>query len=588
MILEMSIQQTSLRTHNCGELTISDIGKDVVLCGWVQEMQNRKIAFINMRDRFGITQIVVQPNNENYQLTANLRREDVIQVKGKIVERSAKNPKIPTGEIEIIPIEIKVLNTSLTPPFLIEDKCDANLDLRMKYRYLDIRRKPVLDALVLRHKVTHLARNFLNKHDFLEIETPFLIKSTVGGARDFVVPSRMNPGEFYALPQSPQLFKQTLMVAGIDRYYQLARCYRDEELRMDRQPEFTQIDAELSFVTQTDVMNIFENFIKYIFRKIKNIEFEQFPIMEYCDAIKYYGIDKPDLRFEMKFVDITTLIKSNKSGFTLFDDAEIIVGFKVSELGMASNSDIRTYINMSQEAGCNGLVWVKINEKITSSVGKYYSESDLKTWANIFDAKNNDLLLIFAGQTNKTLTALGKFRLAMGDKLNLRDPYVFKPLWVVNFPLFEWNEEENKFTSTHHPFTLPLEEDLPLLETNLGAVRSHTYDFVLNGVEVGGGSIRIHDDELQMLMFKHLGLTEQDTNDQFGFLLNAFKYGAPPHGGIAFGLDRLCAMLYGSSSIRDVIAFPKNSRGICQMIDAPGMISQKQLDELHIAVTSNK
>ncbi len=584
----MSNQQTSLRTHNCGELTILDIGKDVVLCGWVQEMQNRKIAFINMRDRFGITQIVVQPNNENYQLTANLKREDVIQVKGKIVERSAKNPKIPTGEIEIIPIEIKILNTSLTPPFLIEDKCDANLDLRMKYRYLDIRRKPVLDALVLRHKVTHLARNFLNKHDFLEIETPFLIKSTVGGARDFVVPSRMNPGEFYALPQSPQLFKQTLMVAGIDRYFQLSRCFRDEELRADRQPEFTQIDCEMSFVTQEDSIIMFENFIKYIFRKIKNIEFEQFPIMEYCDTIKYYGIDKPDLRFEMKFVDITTLNKSSKSGFTLFDDAEIIVGFKVSELGMASNSDVRTYINMSQESGCNGLVWVKINEKITSSVGKYYSENDLKSWANMFDAKNNDLLLIFAGQTNKTLTALGKFRLAMGDKLNLRDPNIFKPLWVVNFPLFEWNEEENKFTSTHHPFTLPLEEDLPLLETNLGAVRSHTYDFVLNGVEVGGGSIRIHDDELQMLMFKHLGLTEQDTNDQFGFLLNAFKYGAPPHGGIAFGLDRLCAMLYGSSSIRDVIAFPKNSRGICQMIDAPGIISQKQLDELHIAVTSNK
>ncbi len=588
----MSKHQTSLRTHNCGELGELNIGETVTLCGWVQELQNRKLAFINLRDRFGLIQIIVDPQNINYPIAVSLKREDVIQVKGKIVERSAKNsaknPKISTGEIEIVPIEIKMLNRSLTPPFLIEDKCDTQLDLRMKYRYLDIRRKPVMDALILRHKVTQFARNYLNKHDFLEIETPTLIKSTVGGARDFVVPSRMNPGEFYALPQSPQLFKQTLMVAGIDRYYQLARCYRDEELRADRQPEFTQIDCELSFCDTKDVINMFENMIKYIFRKIKNIEFEQFPIMEYSDAIKFYGIDKPDIRFEMKFVDITTLIKSNKNGFTLFDDAEIIVGFNVIGLGMASNSDIRTYINMSQEAGCNGLVWVKINEKITSSVGKYYSENDLKNWGDMFDAKNNDLLLIFAGQRNKTLTALGKFRLVMGDKLNLRDPTIFKPLWVINFPLFEWNEEENKFTSTHHPFTLPLEEDLPLLETDLGLVRSHTYDFVLNGVEVGGGSIRIHNDELQMLMFKHLGLTEHDANDQFGFLLNAFKYGAPPHGGIAFGLDRLCAMLYGTASIRDLIAFPKNSRGICQMIDAPGIISQKQLDELHIEVTSNK
>jgi aspartyl-tRNA synthetase len=579
-------QQSSYRTNNCGELTLLDIGKCVTLCGWIQDITNRKIIFIKLRDRFGITQLTISPENTNYQLASTFKREYVIQVIGTVVECTNK-PRIRTvtSDIEIIPVSLSLINTSLTPPFLIEDNTNGHLDIRMQYRYLDIRRKPVLNALMLRHKVAQITRQFLSDHDFLEIETPFLINSTPEGARDFVVPSRMNPGEFYALPQSPQILKQTLMISGVDRYFQIVKCFRDEDLRADRQPEFTQIDCEMSFVNQNDVMKMFEKFMKHILKTIREIDYvEPFPVMDYADAMTYYGSDKPDIRFGMKFVDMTLIVKGKdkNKGFALFDNAEIVVGFCVEGRGSASKTELQSYIEMSQELGATGLVWVKTTSKPTSSVNKFYSEEDLKLWAEKFNANNNDLLIILAGPAEKTQLTLGKLRLALADKLNLRDPNVFKPLWVVNFPLLEWNEEEQRYNSMHHPFTKPLNEDLPLLDTNPGTVRAYAYDLVLNGVETGGGSIRIHDNSLQMLMFKHLGFTEQSANKQFGFLLEALQYGAPPHGGIAFGLDRLCTLLGGETSIRDCMAFPKNNRGRCPMMGAPSVITKEQLDELHI------
>lgn len=577
-----SKQQSYIRTHNCGELTPLDDNKHVSLCGWVQDITNRKVIFIKLRDRFGIIQILVPVDNPNYGLANTLKREYVIQVTGTVIKLAQKRDKtILTENIEIIPDTITIINTSLTPPFVIEDKIDTNLDTRLQYRYLDIRRNPVKNALILRHKVARIARNYLSDHDFLEVETPFLIKSTPEGARDFVVPSRMNPGEFYALPQSPQTLKQTLMIAGIDRYYQIVKCFRDEELRSDRQPEFTQIDCEMSFVNQDDVMNMFENFIKHILKEIKNIDYvEPFPIMEYADAMKYYGSDKPDIRFGMKFIDMTTVVKKTNSEFIPFNNAEAIIGLRIEN--SSNKKDIKQYIDMCHALGMTQYAWVKIVENPISNVNKFYSPEDFKLWGQLFDAHENDLIILFAGPLNDTLLTLGKFRLLVGTYLNLRNPEEFKPLWVTKFPLLEWNKDEQRYNSMHHPFTCPLEEDLPLLETDPGSVRAYAYDLVLNGVEAGGGSIRIHDNNLQMLMFKHLGFTEQSANEQFGFLLKAFQYGAPPHGGIAFGLDRLCTLLGGQTSIRDYMAFPKNNQGRCPMISAPSQITNEQLNELHI------
>lgn len=580
-----SLQSSSYRTHNCGELRITDIGLDVALCGWVQKMRNLNVCFIDIRDRFGITQIVVEQtkSDELYNKATSLGREYVILVKGIVRERIAKNKVNPTGDIEIDPTEIMILSTSKTPPFLIEDKTDGLNDIRMQYRFLDIRRNPIRENIMLRHKVSQLSRNFLSLHDFIEVETPILIKSTPGGARDFVVPSRMNPGQFYALPQSPQTFKQTLMVAGIDRYYQIAKCFRDEELRADRQPEFTQIDCEMSFVNQEDVINIFETFIKHILFEIKGVTIgNPIPRMTYADAMKYYGSDKPDIRFEMKLVELTDIVKGK--GFSIFYNAELVVGFCCKNLGGASKGDITKFTELakSKEIGANGLIWVKTKPTPISSVSKFYNEDDLRNWAKIFDADDNDLLIIFSGNEHTTRASIGKMRLAMGSYLHLRDPNNFEPLWVTDFPLFEWNEEDNKWSSTHHPFTSPNYDDIKLLNTDPGKVRAIAYDLVLNGWEIGGGSIRIHDKATQILMFEHLGFTEDMAMDQFGFLLKAFEYGAPPHGGIAFGLDRLCAILGGQESIRENIAFPKNNNGKDVLIGAPSPIEQKQLDELCI------
>jgi len=552
-------------------------------------MRDKKVVFIDIRDRFGITQVIVEANAADLRAKAiKLGREWVISVTGVVRERSAKNPKNPTGDVEIIPTDITVFSESLTPPFLIEDKTDAHNDIRMQYRYLDIRRNPVRENLILRHKVAQLTRTFLSNNDFIEVETPILIKSTPEGARDFVVPSRMNPGQFYALPQSPQTFKQTLMVAGIDRYFQIAKCFRDEELRADRQPEFTQIDCEMSFVKQEDVLNMFEKFMKHIFKEIRGLEFpDPFPRMPYSDAMKYYGIDKPDIRFGMKLTEITSIVKGK--GFALFDNAELVVGICVPNIGTTtSKNDITKYTEMAKhkDIGASGLIWVRTTAQPTSSVGKFYNEEDLKGWAKTFEAGENDILFIFSGPEEATRVAMGRMRLAMGSKLGLRNPDDFKPLWVTDFPLLEWNEDDNRWNAMHHPFTSPLHEDIPLLESNPKAARAIAYDMVLNGMEVGGGSIRIHDRDLQLLMFKHLGFTIESATEQFGFLLKAFQYGAPPHGGIAFGLDRLCALLGGQDSIREFMAFPKNNSGKDVMIGAPSPIEKKQMNELCIISTS--
>ena len=576
------------RTNTCGELRISDVGKEVTLAGWVQ--RSRKMGgmtFIDLRDRYGITQIVF--NNEvDAQLcdSANqLGREFVVAVTGKVAERSSKNAHLDTGDIEIIASALKVLNRSEIPPFTIEDNTDGGDDLRMKYRYLDLRRPTVRKNLELRHRICFELRRFLNDHNFLEVETPILIKSTPEGARDFVVPSRMNPGQFYALPQSPQLYKQLLMVSGFDRYFQIAKCFRDEDLRADRQPEFTQIDCEMSFVEQEDVLQLFEAMMKHIFKYVKNIDFnDPFPRMTWADAMKYYGSDKPDIRFGMKFVELKDLTEGNN--FAVFDSAEYVgaicakgcAGYTRKQL-----DELTDFVKRPQ-IGAKGLVWVKFEEdgSVKSSVSKFYSDDELRAWGERCDAQKGDLLLILAGGTMKMRKALGELRLEMGNRLGLRDKSVYAPLWVIDFPLFEWDEETQRFYAMHHPFTSPNPEDVPMLRTDPGKVRATAYDMVVNGVELGGGSIRIHDSELQNTMFELLGFTKEQAENQFGFLMNAFKFGAPPHGGLAFGLDRVVSILAELDTIRDVIAFPKNNSGRDVMNDAPSEIADEQLDELFI------
>ena len=576
-----------LRTHTCGELRITDIGNHITLCGWAQRSRDLGgMTFIDLRDRYGITQLAfnMEENPILCDQARKIGREFVLQIVGVVRERSSKNIKIETGEIEIVCSEIKILNTSLTPPFTIEDETDGGDELRMKYRYLDLRRNAVRKNLQLRHKMAQQTRSFLDSKEFIEVETPVLIKSTPEGARDFVVPSRMNPGEFYALPQSPQTFKQLLMVSGFDRYYQIVKCFRDEDLRADRQPEFTQIDCEMSFVEQEDILNMFEGLVKHLFATVKGIDIENMPRMTYTDAMKYYGCDKPDTRFEMKFVELNDVLKNK--GFKVFDDAELVVGINAkgcSEYTRKQLDELTEFVKKPQ-IGATGLVYAKVNldGTIKSSVDKFYDADALKKWQDKFDAKPGDLILILAGNADKTRKALSELRLEMGTRLGFRDQNKFSCLWVLDFPLLEFNEEENRYFAMHHPFTSPKPEDISLLETNLGAVRANAYDMVINGVEVGGGSVRIFNKDLQKKMFSVLGFTDEEAQNQFGFLMNAFEFGAPPHAGIAFGFDRLCSLFGGENSIRDFIAFPKNNSGRDVMIDAPSLIDEKQLKELSI------
>ncbi len=576
------------RTHTCGELRASHINDSVTLCGWVQKTRLLGgMTFIDLRDRYGITQLVFD-DSKNPQVAnkaQELGREFVIQIKGTVIERESKNKKIPTGEIEIMVNELIVLNKSEMPPFTIEDESDGGDELRMKYRYLDLRRNPLQKALALRHKMAVEIRNYLSNQDFLEIETPFLIKSTPEGARDFVVPSRMNTNEFYALPQSPQTFKQLLMVSGYDRYFQIVKCFRDEDLRADRQPEFTQIDCEMAFVERDDVLNVFEGLTKHLLKVIRNVDYtNDFPRMPYSEAMELYGSDKPDIRFGMTFNNITDLVKGK--GFKVFDDAEYIAG--ICAEGCASYSrkelDKLTDFVRKPQIGANGLVYVKVNEdgSFKSSVDKFFNQEQLNEWATQMNAKKGDLLLILAGNKKKTQTALCELRLEMGKRLNLLDDNVFAPLWVVDFPLLEWDEESQRYHAMHHPFTSPKPEHEHLFDTDPSQINANAYDLVINGVEIGGGSIRIHDKELQAKMFKALGFTDEEAQAQFGFLMNAFKYGAPPHGGVAFGFDRWVALFAGMHSIRDTIAFPKNNSGRDVMIDSPSTISEQQLKELQL------
>ena len=578
------------RTHTCGELKLSDRGKNVTLAGWVQRSRDfGGMTFIDLRDRYGITQLVfnIAVNSDLCGKARQLGREYVIQARGMVEERSNKNLKIPTGEIEIIVSEIKVLNNSDLPPFTIEDETDGGDELRMKFRYLDLRRNPVKENLILRHRVAKEARNFLDSEGFIEVETPVLIKSTPEGARDFVVPSRLQPGTFYALPQSPQTFKQLIMVAGLDRYFQIVKCFRDEDLRADRQPEFTQIDCEMSFVERDDILNTFEGLARYLFREIKGITFDKpFPRMSYEEALTNYGSDKPDLRFGMKFTEITGQVKG--AGFSVFDSAGYIGGIcaeGASEYTRKQLDELTEFVKKPQ-IGAKGLVYIKYGSDGTlkSTIDKFYSADALKALADTINAKPGDLILVLAGEKKKTLTALSELRLEMGRRLGLRNREQFVPLWVVDFPLLEWDDETKRFYAMHHPFTSPKPEDLHLMESEPGRVHANAYDLVINGIEIGGGSIRIHDSSIQKLMFKVLGFTETEADEQFGFLVNAFRYGAPPHGGIAFGFDRWVALFGGEESIRDFIAFPKNNAGRDVMIETPSVISQKQLDELMISI----
>ena len=578
-----------LRTNTCGELSISNCNQSVILSGWVQRSRDLGgMTFIDLRDRYGITQLVfnMETNAELCEKARKLGREFVIQVKGTVAERSNKNLKIPTGEIEIIVNEIKILNASKTPPFTIEDNTDGGDELRMKYRYLDLRRNQVKQNMVLRHKLSILIRNYLNDLSFVEIETPYLIKSTPEGARDFVVPSRMNPNEFYALPQSPQTYKQLLMISGFDRYFQIVRCFRDEDLRADRQPEFTQIDCEMSFVEQEDILNLFEGLMTFLFKEAKGIEITEFPRITWADAMKYYGSDKPDIRFGMKFVELNDLAQNK--GFSVFDDAELVVGICAEGCAQYTRKQLDELVDFVKrpQVGANGLVYIKYNDDGTlkSSVDKFFTPEQLLEIAKKFEAKEGDLILIMAGKEEKTQNSLGVLRLEMGNRLGLRDSSKYSPLWVVDFPLLEWDEETNRFYAKHHPFTAPKPEDYPMLFTSPKDVRANAYDLVINGVEIGGGSIRIYDKEMQGDMFKVLGISEETVNSQFGYLLNAFEYGAPPHGGIAFGFDRLCSIFGGIESIRDFIAFPKNNNGRDTMSDAPSLIAQDQLDELKLSL----
>ena len=579
------------RTNTCGELNLQNVGQEVTLCGWVQRSRDLGgMTFVDLRDRYGITQLAfnMETNAGLCDQARRLGREYVIQVKGIVIERASKNTKIPTGEIEIEVKELNVLNEAKTPPFTIEDVSDGGDDLRMKYRYLDIRRNPVRRNLELRHRMAMLVRNYLSEKDFLEIETPMLIKSTPEGARDFVVPSRMNPGEFYALPQSPQQYKQLLMVAGMDRYFQIVRCFRDEDLRADRQPEFTQIDCEMSFVEQEDVLNMFEGLAKHLFKEVKGLEFGDFPRMSWHDAMRLYGSDKPDIRFGMQFVELNEVAKGH--GFGLFDSSELVVGINAEGCAGYTRKQLDAltdYVKRPQ-VGAGGMVYVKYNPdgSFKSSVDKFYTQDNLKAIAAKFDAKPGDLMLILCGPAMKTRVQLCALRLEMASQLGLRNPDQFAPLWVVDFPLLEWDEETQRYYAMHHPFTAPKPEDESLLDdqSRWGDIRANAYDIVINGVEVGGGSIRIHDRTLQNKMFHTLGFTDDKAAEQFGFLMDAFTYGAPPHAGLAFGFDRLCSLFGGADSIRDFIAFPKNNSGRDVMSGSPAPIAQEQLDELQIAL----
>ncbi len=578
------------RTHTCGELRLENVGTEVTLSGWVQRVRKLGgMTFIDLRDRYGITQLVVNENAsaEVIETTSHLGREFVVSIAGKVVERASKNGKMATGDVEISLDTLTVLNKSETPPFTIEDDTDGGEEIRMKYRYLDLRRNPLKKALALRHRMAQEIRSYLDSQDFMEIETPYLIKSTPEGARDFVVPSRMNQGEFYALPQSPQTFKQLLMVAGYDRYFQIVRCFRDEDLRADRQPEFTQIDCEMAFVERNDILNLFEGMAKQLFKSVLNVEFaDEFPRMSYADAMTFYGSDKPDIRFDMRFVELTDIAKGKD--FVVFDSADYIGGIVATGAAEYTRKQLDELTKFVQrpQVGAKGLVYIRYNADGTlkSSVDKFFNEAELKTIAQKMGAQPNDLILILAGNQKKTLSALNDLRLEMGTQLGLRDNSTFAPLWVVDFPLLEWDDDTQRFYAMHHPFTAPNIEDLELFTTDPGKVRANAYDFVVNGMEIGGGSIRIHDSKIQEQMFEILGFTKEEAEKQFGFLTNAFKYGAPPHGGIAFGFDRWCAIFGGSDSIRDYIAFPKNNSGRDVMIDSPSTISDDQLKELTLKV----
>lgn len=576
-----------LRTHTCGALTINDLGKEVILSGWVQKSRDLGgMTFIDVRDRYGITQLVfnMEENEGLCKQARSLGREYVVQVKGTVIERSNKNLKMPTGEVEIKVSELEILNEAKVPPFMIDDETDGGEELRAKYRYLDLRRNPVRKNLELRHRMAQETRKYMDSLDFIEVETPVLIKSTPEGARDFVVPSRMNQGEFYALPQSPQTFKQLLMVSGFDRYFQIVKCFRDEDLRADRQPEFTQIDCEMSFVTQEDILNTFEGLAKHLFKAVKGIDIHEFPRMTYADAMRMYGSDKPDIRFDMKFVELNDVVKGKE--FKVFDDAELVVGICAkgcAEYTRKQLDELTDYVKRPQ-IGATGLVYARVQAdgSVKSSVDKFYDEASLASWKEKFAAEAGDLILILAGQKDKTRKALNELRLEMGNRLGLRAKNVFAPLWVLDFPLLEWDEESARYHAMHHPFTSPKPEDIALLNTKPGEVRANAYDMVINGTEIGGGSIRIFNKELQATMFELLGFTKEEAQKQFGFLMDAFEFGAPPHGGIAFGFDRWCSLFAELDSIRDVIAFPKNNSGRDVMIDSPSTISNDQLKELGI------
>ncbi|MDP5157792.1 MAG: aspartate--tRNA ligase [Flaviramulus sp.] len=576
------------RSHTCGELTASQINTEVTLAGWVQKSRDKGfIVWIDLRDRYGITQLVFDEERTSKTLieqAQNLGREFVIQVKGVVIERASKNPNMPTGDIEILVSELNILNESLLPPFTIEDKTDGGEDIRMKYRYLDIRRNPVKNSLIFRHKVTQEVRNYLSKEGFIEVETPYLIKSTPEGARDFVVPSRMNEGQFYALPQSPQTFKQLLMVGGMDKYFQIVKCFRDEDLRADRQPEFTQIDCEMAFIEQEDILNAFEGLTRHLLKEVNGVEIDKFPRMLYDDAMKKYGNDKPDIRFGMEFGELNAV--TQHKAFGVFNSAELVVGIAVPGGNAYTRKEIDQLIEWLKrpQIGALGMVYCRCNEDGThkSSVDKFYEETDLVKWAEITGAKAGDLICVLSGATHKVRTQLSALRMELAERLSLRNPKEFAPLWVMDFPLLEWDEDTERYHAMHHPFTSPKPGQLELLKTNPGKVKANAYDLVLNGNEIGGGSIRIHDKETQSLMFDYLGFTPEEAKTQFGFLMDAFQYGAPPHGGLAFGLDRLVAILGGQETIRDFIAFPKNNSGRDVMIDAPAPIDDKQLEELSL------
>lgn len=574
------------RTHHCGELRASHINQKVTLSGWVQKFRDKGfVAWVDLRDRYGITQLVFdadRTDKELMELARSLGREFVVQISGTVIERASKNPNIDTGDIEILVESLTLLNSAKVPPFTIEDDTDGGEELRMKYRYLDIRRNPVKNNLIFRHKVAQEVRNYLSSIEFIEVETPYLIKSTPEGARDFVVPSRMNEGQFYALPQSPQTFKQLLMVGGMDKYFQIVKCFRDEDLRADRQPEFTQIDCEMTFVEQEDILNTFEGLTRHLIKEINGVELSEFPRMTFDEAMKRYGNDKPDIRFGMEFGELNDV--AQHKDFKVFNAADLVVGIAIPGGNSYSRKEIDKLIEWVKrpQVGALGMVYVRCNEDGTykSSVDKFYDQNDLANWAEKTEAKSGDLICVLSGQTSKVRAQLSALRMELAERLGLRNPKEFAPLWVTDFPLLEWDEDTQRYHAMHHPFTAPKPEDIKLLDTDPGAVKANAYDLVLNGNEIGGGSIRIHDKETQALMFNHLGFTEEEAKAQFGFLMNAFEYGAPPHGGIAFGLDRLVAILGGQETIRDFIAFPKNNSGRDVMIDAPAPIANDQLDEL--------